>query len=191
MEKKWKSSNGNRNFVHHRILSAVTRAEFVSDRCNIQFWKVASAKTYFRMCMYPVWGENWEFLWGTRAGFQLFSSVPYDKFCYEIFNEKLGREDILKLTIGNDRLHQNGNDNGVRLVNFATSRNLLVKSTTFPHRNLHKHTWNSPSGNTHNQLQHILIGGGIWKYAIHYLSGKLTAILNTICWLQKLCNDWQ
>ena len=86
----------------------------------------------------------------------------------------------MKLTIGNDSLLQDSNDNGVRLINVDTSRNLLVKSTTFPRRNVHKHTWNSPSGKTHNQVEHILIGNGIRVLAIHYLSGKLTVILNTI-----------
>jgi len=36
------------------------------------------------------------------------------------FNSKLGREDILKLTTGNDSLYQDSNDNGVSIVNFAT-----------------------------------------------------------------------
>ena len=36
------------------------------------------------------------------------------------FNSKLGREDILKLTIGNDSLHQDSNDNGISIVNFTT-----------------------------------------------------------------------
>jgi len=39
------------------------------------------------------------------------------------FNAKVGRENIFKLTIGNDSLHQDSNDNGVRIVNFATSKN--------------------------------------------------------------------
>jgi hypothetical protein len=42
---------------------------------------------------------------------------------------------IFKPTIGNESLHQDSNDNGVRIVNFATSKNLVVKSTAFPHRN--------------------------------------------------------
>ena len=53
------------------------------------------------------------------------------------FNEKVGRENIFKPTIGNESLHQDNNDNGVRTVNFATSKNLVVKSTMFPQRNIH------------------------------------------------------
>jgi len=45
----------------------------------------------------------------------------------------VGRENIFKPTIGNESLHQDSNDNGVRIVNFATSKNLVVKSTTVPH----------------------------------------------------------
>ena len=45
----------------------------------------------------------------------------------------------------------------MRLVTFAASKNLVVKSTMFPHRNIHKYTWTSPDGKTHNQIDHILI----------------------------------
>jgi len=69
----------------------------------------------------------------------------------------LGREKNFKPTIGQGSLHQDSNDNGVRLVNFATSKNLVVKSTMFPHRNIHKYTWTSPVGKTHNQIDHISI----------------------------------
>jgi hypothetical protein len=73
------------------------------------------------------------------------------------FNAKVGREKIFKPTIGQETLHQDNNDNGVRLVNFATSKNLVVKSTMFPHQNIHKYTWTSPDGKTYNQIDHILI----------------------------------
>ena len=67
------------------------------------------------------------------------------------------RENIFKTKIGNESLHQDSNDNGVRIVNFVTSKNRFVKSTMFPHRNIHKYTWISPDGQTHNQIDHILI----------------------------------
>jgi hypothetical protein len=47
------------------------------------------------------------------------------------FNVKMGTEDTFKLNIGNESLHQDSKDNGVRVVNFATSKNLVVKSTMF------------------------------------------------------------
>jgi exonuclease III len=78
----------------------------------------------------------------------------FDKFLeYHIkillgdFNAKVGREDIFKPTIGNESLHGISNDDGSIVVNFATSKNLAVKSTMFPHRNINKYTWTSPDGN--------------------------------------------
>jgi hypothetical protein len=71
-------------------------------------------------------------------------------------NAKVGREDVFKPTIGNESLHEISNDNGVRLVNVATSKHLRVKNTMFPHRNIHKYTWTSPDGKPHNQISHIL-----------------------------------
>jgi len=55
------------------------------------------------------------------------------------FNAKVGREIIFKSTIGQESLQQKSNDNGFRLDNFATSKNLVDKSTMFPHRNIHKY----------------------------------------------------
>ena len=44
------------------------------------------------------------------------------------FNAKVGSENIFKHTIGNDSLHKDSNDNGVGIVNFATSKNLVVRA---------------------------------------------------------------
>ena len=89
---------------------------------------------------------------------QIFDHFPryYMKILLGDFNAKVERENIFKPTIGSGSLHQDSNDNGVRIVNFATSKNLVVKSTMFPHRNIHKCTWTS-DGQTHNQIDHILI----------------------------------
>ena len=48
--------------------------------------------------------------------------VFYMKIPFGDFNEILRRDDIFKLTIGNDSLHQNSNDNGVRIINFALQK---------------------------------------------------------------------
>ena len=66
-------------------------------------------------------------------------------------------ENIFKPTIENETIHQDSNDNGFRIVNFATPKNLVVKSTIFPHHDIHKYTWTSPDGKTHKQIDHILI----------------------------------
>jgi hypothetical protein len=73
------------------------------------------------------------------------------------FNAEVGRENIFKLTIGNESLHQVSNDNGVRIIHFATSKNLVVKSTMLPYQNIHTYSWTSPDGQTHNQIDHVLI----------------------------------
>ena len=74
---------------------------------------------------------------------QVFDHFPkyHMKMLLGDFNAKVGRENIFKPTIGQESLNQDSNDNGVRLVNFTTSKNLVVKSTMFPHRNIHKYTW--------------------------------------------------
>ena len=73
--------------------------------------------------------------------------------------------DIFKPTIGNESLHWNSKYNGARIVNVATLKNLLVKSTMFPQRNIHKYTWTPPDGKTHNQIDLILIDRG-WHLII-------------------------
>jgi hypothetical protein len=72
----------------------------------------------------------------------VFDQFPRDhlKILLGDFNAKVGREDIFKPVIGNESLHEASNDNRVRVVNFATLKNLTVKSKTFPHHDIHKRT---------------------------------------------------
>jgi hypothetical protein len=89
----------------------------------------------------------------------VFDKLPkcHMKILLQDFNVKVGKEDIFKPTIGIESLYESTNDNGVRLVYFATSKNFRVKSTMFPHYNIHKYIWTSPDGKTHNQIDHILV----------------------------------
>jgi len=41
-------------------------------------------------------------------------------------------DDSFKSKVGNGSFHQDNNDNGVKILNFAVSKN-LVKSTIFPY----------------------------------------------------------
>ena len=65
----------------------------------------------------------------------------------------MARENIFTPTIWNE----DSNDNGVRIVNFATSKNLVVKSMMFVHGKILKYTWTSPDGMTYNLIVDLLI----------------------------------
>jgi exonuclease III len=95
------------------------------------------------------------------------------------FNAKVGREDIFKPTTEDECSHEINNDDRVRVVKFSTSKILVAKSTMFPHCSIHKYTWTSPDGQTHNQIDHVLIDG-IQVYLISDLSEGLIVILTTI-----------
>jgi hypothetical protein len=79
------------------------------------------------------------------------------KILFPDFNAKVRRKDILKQTVGNESWHKTSNDNGIRLVYFATSEYLVVSSSLFPLRKIHKYTWTSPDGKTYIQIDRILL----------------------------------
>ena len=125
---------------------------------------------------------------------QVFDHFPryHMKILLGDYNAKVGRENIFKPTMGNESLHQDNNDNGVRIVSFATSKNLVVKSTMFPYRNIHKCTWTSHDRQTHKEIDHILIDRRRHSCIFDYeVSGELNVTLITIWWWQKLGKDWQ
>jgi endonuclease/exonuclease/phosphatase family metal-dependent hydrolase len=180
-------------FVHQRIVSAIKRVEFVSDRmsymvlrghwCNIIVLNVhapTDEKSHDSMDSFYKELE------------QVFDHFPtyHMKILLGDFNAKLGRMDTFKPTIRNENLHEDSNDNGVRVVNFATSKD-LVKSTMFPHQNIHKYTWTSPCGKTHNRIDHIFIDR--WHSSIldvRYFRGDVCDTDHYLV-VQKLRKDWQ
>jgi hypothetical protein len=70
----------------------------------------------------------------------VFTKFPkyHTKILLGDFNARIGREVIFKPRIVNESLHKISNDNGVRIVNFAKSKNLIVKSTMYPRCNSHE-----------------------------------------------------
>jgi hypothetical protein len=116
-------------FVHNRIISAVIRVEFVSERmsyiilngrwCDIVLLNV-HAPTEDKD------GDIKDSIYGELE--QVFHQFPryHMKILLGDFNAKVRREDIFKPIIGNESLREASNDKGVRVVNFETSKNLCV-----------------------------------------------------------------
>jgi len=123
-------------FVHQKIASAVKRVKFVSDRvsyivlrgrwCNIIVLNVRAPSEEKSDEAKDSFYEELE---------KVFDHFPkyHMKILLGDYNAKVGKENIFKPTIGNESLHQHSNDNGARIVTFATLKNLVVKSTMFPH----------------------------------------------------------
>jgi endonuclease/exonuclease/phosphatase family metal-dependent hydrolase len=90
---------------------------------------------------------------------QVYQKIPaYDaRIIIGDFNAKTGKEENYTPVIGKHSLHDISNDNGIRAVDFAMSNNLIIKSTHFPHKNIHKQTWESPDGYTRNQIDHVMV----------------------------------
>lgn len=74
-------------------------------------------------------------------------------------NAKFGRKSqIIPIpTIGKEILHEHYNNNGLKLVSFATSTGMKISSTTFPHKDIHKATQRSLDDRTRNQIDYVLI----------------------------------
>jgi hypothetical protein len=146
-------------FVHKRIISAAKRVEFVSDRMSY----IILRSRWCHIIVLNIHAPTEDKTDKVKDSFYEELERVFDKFPkYHMkillgdFNAKVGREDIFKPTIWNESLHKISDD-GVRVVNFATTKNLTVKSMMFPHCNIHKYTWTSPDVKIHNQIDHILV----------------------------------
>jgi exonuclease III len=146
-------------FVHKIIISVVRRVEFDSERMSY----IILRGRWYHIIFLNVHAPTEDKADDVKDSFYEELEHAFDKFPkYHMkslignFNAKVLRLEIFKPTIGNEILYEVSNDHGVRLVNFATSKNLIVRRTMFPHRNIHKYTWTFPDGITHNQIDHIL-----------------------------------
>jgi exonuclease III len=72
-------------------------------------------------------------------------------------NAKLGKEPAYQKITGKHTLHEETNRNGEFLCDFAAANNMIVMSTQFQHKQIHKGTWRSPDHNIINQIDHVLV----------------------------------
>jgi len=102
-------------FVHHRIVSAVKRVEFVSDRASY----IVLRGRWCNNIVLNVHAPSEEKSDDSKDGFYKELEKVFDHFStYHMkillgeFNEKLERE-YFQQTIANENIHQDSNDNGV------------------------------------------------------------------------------
>jgi exonuclease III len=62
------------------------------------------------------------------------------------FNARIDRENFMKPVAGNFTIHEETNENRKHLGHFATMNNMIIKSTCFKHKIIHKGTWKVPGG---------------------------------------------
>ena len=72
-------------------------------------------------------------------------------------NAKVGKEIWTGIAVGTCGLHDESNDDGTRLINDAVHQRMFIGGTLFPHRNIHKGTWQGPDDRTIKQTDHIMI----------------------------------
>ena len=85
-------------------------------------------------------------------------SLSYDaKIIIGDMNVQVGKEEIYRPTRGSHSLRENTNDNGYRIIQFATLNNMVIGSTMFQHRNIHKPKWTAPHRSFENQIDNMVI----------------------------------
>ena len=73
------------------------------------------------------------------------------------FSAKIGRENFIATVAGKNTLHELTRENGKRLGQLAARHNMIIKSTCFKHKRIHKGTWMCPGMNVVNQIDHVVI----------------------------------
>ena len=111
--------------VHHRIIPAVKRVKSVSNRMSY----IVLRGRWSNITVLNLYAPSKEKSDYSKGSFyeeleQVFDHVPkyHKKILLRDFNVKLGRENIFKPIIGNESLHRDNNDNGVRIVDLAKSK---------------------------------------------------------------------
>ena len=91
---------------------------------------------------------------------KVYSDIPKHDMVIAMgdFNAKIGTQfEGEEGIVGRHVLNGDRTDNGSRFVSMCEVSNMQIVSTMFPHKDIHKVTWNSPDGVTHNQIDHITI----------------------------------
>jgi exonuclease III len=73
------------------------------------------------------------------------------------FNAKIGKENHLAKVAGKYTIHNETNENGQLLAQFAARNKLFIKSPSFQHKRIHMGTWKVPGTGEVNQTDRVLV----------------------------------
>lgn len=145
--------------IRDNIATKIVRFQPISDRlCYIEL-KCKWYNMFLINCYAPTEDKSDDIKNKFYEDLDLLCDKP--KIILGDFNTKIGKENIYKPTIGSESLHEITNDNGNKLITFATAKNMVISNTYFPHKNIHKQTWISPCGLIRNQIDHMLVDNWI------------------------------
>ena len=155
-----KRENGTGFVVSNRVLKYVKTFTPIDDR----MCKIRLKGKFYNTTIFSVYAPTEQADQDTKEQFyaklhhELETSPGYDvKIICGDLNAKIGRELEFIATIGNQSLHEQCNENGNMLVSFAQATNMVVRSTQFPRKDIHKATWWSNDNVTKNQIDHFLV----------------------------------
>ncbi|XP_043062739.1 uncharacterized protein LOC122319477 [Drosophila yakuba] len=94
------------------------------------------------------------------------------------FNAKIGPNNTGLRSVMAQHGTGTRNDNGERLVELCQLFQLVIGGTIFPHKDVHKYSWTSPSGNTRNQIDHICISRK-WRHSLLDVRNKRGAAVDS------------
>ena len=72
-------------------------------------------------------------------------------------NAQICKEVIYYPTIGKEAYYWESNENGKRRIHFSTSRNMIIGTIFFQHKDIHKITWGTLDVHHFSPIDHLLI----------------------------------
>lgn len=146
--------NGTGFIVNKKVTGNISKFEAISDRISIlrvktKFFNITMVNAYAPT---EVSDEEGKDCFYEELEVVVDQIPEYDaKIVVGDFNAKVGWEELFLLTTGLHRKHKVINENCLRMISFAAAKSMVVRSTMFSHKNIHKGTWKSPDGVTVNQ----------------------------------------
>ena len=146
--------------IHQRIIKYVIGVEFQNERLS----KLRLKGKFNNITLINVYAPTEEKTDEIKEQFyndlqHVIDNIPKSDTIIVMgdFNAKLGKEQVFRTVSGIHTLHNVTSGNGELLCQFMAENNMIVMSTQFEHKRIHKGTWISPDHNTINQIDHVAI----------------------------------